>query len=399
MTRPEAQLYAIRPVDGLEARPSELASARTHISRLTLTNFRNYRYLRLDPAPQPVVLTGPNGAGKTNVLEALSFLAPGKGLRRVKLTEPDRRPGQGEVLPWAVAATVMAQSGTISAVGTGRESGADRRTVRIDGATGSQKDLPAILNVVWLTPDLDRLFLEGPSARRRFLDRLVFGFDPEHAGRVAAYEHCLRERARLLAEGSADAGWLDALEDGMARHGVAIAAARAMTTRRLDRAACDGIGPFPSARITMTGELDRWLESGPALAAEDRLRAALAESRVHDAQVGGAAAGAHRADFAARFAADGRPAAECSTGEQKALLLSIILAVAREMTAERGTAPVLLLDEVVAHLDGARRAALYDELIALGTQAWLSGTDDELFQGLRGRAQFFRVLDATLTPR
>ncbi|HEX6977796.1 MAG TPA: DNA replication/repair protein RecF [Alphaproteobacteria bacterium] len=370
------------------------------VTRLTLSDFRCYARLRLDIGREPVVLTGPNGAGKTNLLEALSFLAPGRGLRRAKLAEPDRRAADGTSCgPWAVAAMLETSLGMRS-VGTGREGdGGERRSVRIDGTAAHQKDLSAILSVVWLAPDMDRLFLEGPSARRRFLDRLVFGFDPEHAGRVAAYEHCLRERSRLLAEGSADPAWLDALEDGMARHGIAIAAARATVAARLDRAAAEGIGPFPSAAIALTGDVHDWLAEMPALAAEERLRAALAGARSADAQLGGASAGPHRADLAVRFAAKDRPAAECSTGEQKALLLSIILAVARELIVERGQPPLLLLDEVVAHLDGARRAALFDEIAALGAQAWLTGTDDELFAGLRGRAQFFRVLDATLTPR
>lgn len=370
------------------------------VTRLTLTDFRSYARLRVDIASTPVVLTGPNGAGKTNVLEALSFLAPGKGLRRAKLTEPNRRAGGVDAGQWAVAATVEARS-CAHMIGTGREADAtaERRSVRVNGGTASQKDLSALLSLVWVTPEMDRLFMDGPSARRRFLDRLVFGFDPEHAGRVAAYEHVLRERARLLAEGSTDAAWLDALEDGLARHGIAVAAARAQTVARLDRAAGEGIGPFPAARIAMAGDLDRWLEDMPALAAEDRLRETLRGARAHDAQAGGAIAGPHRADLAVRFVAKDRPAHECSTGEQKALLLSIILGVARELCHERGEPPVLLLDEVVAHLDGARRAALFDELAVLGVQAWLTGTDDELFAGLRGRAQFFRVLDATLTPR
>ncbi len=374
--------------------------ARAAVTRLTLTDFRCYARLRLDVGSAPVVLTGPNGAGKTNLLEALSYLAPGKGLRRARLADPDRHVGSADAGRWAVAATVEGAAGS-SAVGTGREaeSASERRSVRIDGANASQKDLSALLSIVWLTPEMDRLFMEGPSARRRFLDRLVFGFDPEHAGRVAAYEHVMRERARLLADGSNDTAWLDALEDGMARHGVAVAAARAQAVARLDQAAAEGVGPFPAARIAMAGELDQWLGEMPALAVEDRLREALRAGRAHDAQAGGAIAGPHRADLAVRFAAKDRPAAECSTGEQKALLLSIILAVSRELCRERGEPPVLLLDEVVAHLDGARRAALFDELAALGVQAWLTGTDDELFGGLRGRAQFFRVLDATLTLR
>jgi DNA replication and repair protein RecF len=387
---------SVRPndTDSMPVQPRAQAA----VTRLTLTDFRCYARLRVDFGREPVVLTGPNGAGKTNVLEALSFLTPGKGLRRAKLVEPDRHVGAEAAGRWAVAATVESGAGTCT-IGTGRETEGERRSVRIDGAARSQKELSALLSVVWLTPEMDRLFMEGPSARRRFLDRLVFGFDPEHAGRVAAYEHCMRERARLLGEGGGDPAWIDALEDGMARNGIAVAAARAATVARLDRAASEGIGPFPAARLTMAGELDQWLAGQPALAVEDRLRETLKAGRAHDAQAGGAIAGPHRGDLAVRFAPKDRPAAECSTGEQKALLLSIVIAVARELIHERGEPPVLLLDEVVAHLDGARRAALFDELAALGVQAWLTGTDDELFAGLRGRAQFFRVLDATLTPR
>jgi DNA replication and repair protein RecF len=241
--------------------------------------------------------------------------------------------------------------------------------------------------------------MDGSSARRRFVDRLVYGFQPAHAGEVAAYETVLRERARLLAEGNADAAWLDALEDGIARHGVAIAAARANVVRRLHHACADRDGPFPAAHLALTGELDVWLTEMPAVAVEDRVREALRAARGQDAAQGRAACGAHRTDLQVVYAAKDRLARDCSTGEQKALLLSILLAMARELRAERGDTPLLLLDEVVAHLDGARRAALFDEISHLGAQAWLTGTDDELFAGLRGRARFFRVLDATVMPR
>jgi DNA replication and repair protein RecF len=290
-------------------------------------------------------------------------------------------------------------------IGTGREPTegeriSERRAVRIDGHPArGQKDLAQHLALVWLTPDMDRLFQEGSSARRRFLDRLVYGFHPEQAGEIAAYETVMRDRARLLADGAADPTWLDALEDGMARHGVAIAAARATAAKRLDQAAASREGPFPAARLSLTGQIDTWLTEMPAVAVEDRMRATLQAQRAHDATLGGAACGPHRTDLIVHYAAKSRPARECSTGEQKALLLSILLAMARELAAERGEAPILLLDEVVAHLDGARRAALFDEISVLGAQAWLTGTDDELFAGLRGRARFFRVLDATVMAR
>jgi DNA replication and repair protein RecF len=376
------------------------------VVRVSLSNFRCYGDLRLEPGREPVVLTGPNGAGKTNLLEALSFLAPGRGLRRAKLGEVDRRAGALSTGPWAVATVVETPAGPVE-IGTGREgrlaedSGrTEKRIVKIDGnVQRGQVALGAQLAVIWMIPEMDRLFDDGPSPRRRFLDRLVVVFDPEHAGRIAAYEHALSERARLLAEKSGDAAWLDALEDTMARHGIAVAAARGHTAQRLHRAAAQGIGPFPSARIAVTGEVDRWLAEMPALAAEDRLRDRLAASRGADAETGGASAGPHRSDLDVRFAAKDMPARQCSTGEQKALLISMLLAQARELKAERGAPPLLLLDEVVAHLDAARRGALFDEIAALQAQAWLTGTDDELFTGLRGRARFFRVADATVTSR
>ena len=394
--------------------PTDVAGAVTRavsVARLGLTDFRCYRQLRLDPDAAPVVLTGPNGAGKTNLLEAVSFLAPGRGLRRAKLSEVERRPAAGAEAPapWVISAVLETAHGRVH-IGTGRDGGdgdkaSERRVVRIDGRpTRGQKDLAEHVAVIWLTPELDRLFLDGSSARRRFVDRLVYGFHPEHAGEVAAYETVMRERSRLLSDGTTDTAWLDALEDGMARHGVAIAAARAGVVRRLDAAAAARSvpmqgGPFPAARLALAGEVDTQLAEMPAVAAEDRARASLRAARAHDAAHGGAAWGPHRSDLLVRYAAKDCPARDCSTGEQKALLLSITLAVARELAAERGEAPLLLLDEVVAHLDGARRAALFEEISALGAQAWLTGTDDELFAGLRGRAQFFRVLDATVMPR
>lgn len=380
-----------------DAADAAIAARGAAVTRLSLSDFRCYMRLRLDLAARPVVLTGANGAGKTNILEALSLLAPGRGLRRASLGEIDRK-GAGR---WAVNAHVATGRHSV-AIGTGheRDSGSERRAIRIDGANGrSQKDLAALLSVVWLTPEMDRLFMDGPSARRRFLDRLVTGFDADHAGRVAAYEHCVRERARLLAEGKGDGVWFDALEDGMARHGIAVAVARAQTVRRLDHAAAKGIGPFPSARLALSGAVDTWLAEKPALAAEDALRDALARARRDDAASGTTSAGPHRSDLAVRFAVKDMKAGDCSTGEQKALLLSILLAVARELAAERGQAPLLLFDEVVAHLDAARRAALFDEIAALGAQAWLTGTDELLFSGLDGRAQFFHVSDSTVIAR
>ena len=377
---------------------------RLAVTRLVLTDFRCYRQARLAVDARPVVLTGPNGAGKTNLLEAISFLAPGRGLRRARLGEIDRRsaPESTTTAPagaWAVAADVATSRHTVQ-IGTGREataSGGERRVVRIDGAPArSQTVLAEHVNLVWLTPQMDRLFIEGAAPRRRFLDRLVYGFDPEHAPRLAAYEQALRERGTLLREGRIDAAWLGALEESMARHGVAIAAARRDVVARLGRACADGVAGFPSAALAAIGAVEAALTDKPALAVEDELRGRLAAGRRQDAESGGAAIGPHRSDFAVRHAGTGVAAEQCSTGEQKALLIAILLAHARLQAVLRGVAPVMLLDEIVAHLDRERRRALFAELIALGAQAWLTGTDDAFFVELRGAAQFLSVRDATI---
>src|SRR5579883_1375463 len=304
------------------------APALLAVRQLRLTEFRNYRQLRLDCGPSPVVLVGANGAGKTNLLEALSFLAPGRGLRRARLDEGSRRP---EATNWAVAATLDTPEGRL-AVGTGleparTEGGLPRRVVRIDGRPAqSQTALGLHVAVVWLTPQLDRLFLDGPGERRRFLDRLVTNLHPEHAGDVAAYENALRQRSRLLAEGNRDPHWFTALEDTMARHGVAMAANRADTVQRLDSAARLGVGPFPRASLAMAGEIDSWIAAMAALDAEDRLRSQLAADRLRDAEAGTTSVGPHRSDLAVRHLDLDLPAAEGSTGQQKALLVSIALA-------------------------------------------------------------------------
>lgn len=390
------------------------------LRRLSVANFRCYRAAALELDGRPVVLAGPNGAGKTNMLEAISLLTPGRGLRGARLEEMDRRvPGAPEApgndgtpsAPWAVAAAVATPDGPRE-VGTGRDpapearerrenkpEARERRVIKIDGAFARrQQALGEILAVTWLTPRMDGLFRDGPGARRRFLDRLVHGLDPAHAGRVSAYERAMRERARLLRAGRADDAWLGALEEGMARRGIAIAAARRDLVTRLGALSARRVGPFPVAELTLSGDVARWLDEGPALAAEDRLRHALAAARATDAETGGAAAGPHRADLVVRHAARAMPAAACSTGEQKALLVSMVLAHGRLLDLHRGAPPILLLDEVAAHLDAARRDALYGELVALGTQAWLTGTDAGVFAPLGAGAQFFHVADATVRP-
>jgi DNA replication and repair protein RecF len=372
------------------------------VRQLRLSDFRNYRQLRLDCDVTPVVLVGPNGAGKTNLLEALSFLAPGRGLRRARLDEVTRRP---EGTSWAVAATLETPEGRV-AIGTGLdpaqgEGGTPRRVVRIDGQpVASQAALGLHVAAVWLTPQLDRLFLDGASERRRFLDRLVTALHPGHAGDVAAYENALRQRARLLADGRQaghrDPHWFAALEDTMARHGVALAANRADTVQRLDAAARLGVGPFPRAALAMAGEVDGWLQAMAALDAEDRLRAELADSRLRDAEAGTTSKGPHRSDLAVRHLDLDLPADEGSTGQQKALLVSIALAHARLVFMAHGRPPLLLLDEIAAHLDAERRAALFEEVVVLGVQSWMTGTDAELFRPLGARAQVLRVTDGAV---
>jgi DNA replication and repair protein RecF len=370
---------------------------RLGVTRLVLTDFRNYRSARLDLEPGPVVLTGPNGAGKTNLLEAVSFLSPGRGLRNARLSEVDRRGGDGGAdAGWAVAATVSTRRGPV-AIGTGRIAAAERRTVRIDGETArGQAELGERIGLVWLTPQMDRLFVEGPGGRRRLLDRLVLGLDPAHAGRVAAYEHALRERSRLLRDGPADPSWLGALEEIMAEKGVAVAAARSDAVERLDRACAETEGGFPQARLRLDGTVEAWLDEMPALAAEERFKVELAACRGADALTGGAGIGPHRSDLVVIHGGKGVAAESASTGEQKALLISIVLAHARLQTEMRGEPPILLLDEVAAHLDAFRREALFEALAELDGQAWLTGTDPALFAPLRNDAQFLSVSGGTL---
>lgn len=372
------------------------------LRRLDLTNYRNYTRLRLELVPRPVVLVGPNGAGKTNLLEAVSYLSPGRGLRRAPLPSVTRTAAASG--GWVVAAVVETPAGPVQ-LGTGLAGdGASRRAVHVDGAPArGQMALAEHLNIVWLTPEMDRLFQDGAAGRRRFLDRMVYGFDPEHAGRVAAYEQAVRGRARLLRDGIADTVWLTAQEDVIAGKGIAIAAARRDAVARLAAAVRDHdaeFGPslFPRAGLTLEGEVEAWLSEAPALAAEDRFRAALAASRKTDAVAGVTAHGPHRSDLRVRHLDKDQPAELCSTGEQKSLLIAIVLAHARLQMLARGAPPVLLLDEVAAHLDADRRAVLYDRLVQLGAQVWMTGTDAALFSGLEDRAQFFAVDNATISP-
>lgn len=387
------------------------------LARLSLDNFRCYRAADVRVDRRPVVLAGANGAGKTNLLEAISFLAPGRGLRGARLSEIDRRstdagePTAGSAAPsnvgWSVAARVMTPEGPRD-LGTGRVAepaasedaeARERRVIKIDGgAVRGQQALAEVVRMVWVTPRMDSLFRDGPGGRRRFLDRLVTSFDAGHSGRLAAYEQAMRQRARLLKAGGHDEAWLAALEDTMARHGVAIEAARRGFVAALSRACAAAEGPFPRARLALAGEVSERLAEGPALAAEDGMRAQLAAARRRDAETGGAAVGPHRSDLTVSEAETGRPAGSGSTGEQKALLLSIVLSHARLLAAECGAVPLVLLDEVAAHLDPQRRRALFDEVLALGAQAWLTGTEAALFAELDTAAQVFAVDSGRLSP-
>jgi DNA replication and repair protein RecF len=374
---------------------------RSHLTRLTLTDFRSYDRAELAIAGS-VYLFGPNGAGKTNLLEAVSYLSPGRGLRNAAVAEIGRRePGERVGRPWSVAALAAADDGEPVRIGTGVEtSGAARRTVRVEGETVAPGRLLEHLRLVWLTPAQDRLFLEGRTERLRFFDRLVFADTLGHAGVVSAYEKALRERLRLLTDGPADPAWLSALEARLGESGARAAANRARTLLALrEEIEARADRPFPQADLDLTGPAEQAALAGAeeaAIAAE--IAAGMARSRERDAAAGRSLSGPHRTELAVVHRERGRPAAECSTGEQKALILNLILAQgARLSRAKSDPNPILLLDEVAAHLDPSRRGALFDEITALGLQTFLTGTEEALFDGLKGRAQGVRVEAGRLT--
>lgn len=375
--------------------------SRTAILSLRLSHFRSYRHAALGTGGESVALFGPNGAGKTNVLEAASLLVPGRGLRRAATDELIRVP---ERIGWKVTAEVGTGAGSVTIETAAGGPEATRRTVTIDDKQAPQTALGSLVRQVWLTPAMDRLWVEGPGDRRRFLDRMTMGFEPGHAETALAYEKAMRERNRLLKEGRADsrnAAWLGALEGQMARSGARLARARAAALDRLSRAQIEAPdGPkslFPRAELTILGEMEaRFSEvigargdPSDLAAAETEAAAAmtrrLSGGRQRDAAAGRTLDGPHRSDLDAVYAGKGMPARACSTGEQKALLISLCLANARALAAEIGSAPVLLMDEVAAHLDASRRRALYDEIGALGAQAWMTGTAEALFEGLDAR--------------
>lgn len=340
-------------------------SSPTSVARLSLTDFRSYAAVSVAAAPGLVVVTGENGQGKTNLLEAISLLAPGRGLRGVALSEAARSGGGGG---WSVAAVIETAGGSVE-IGTGTLASApERRLLRINGATAPVARLGEWLSVLWLTPAMDRLFSEPASGRRRFLDRLVLALNPGHAREAARYDAAMRARTRLLGEPAPDPVWLAALERAMAEHGAEVTRARRETVAALAAAlAAVPDSAFARAAIALPG------------GDTDDLVAALARNRAADAVAGRATVGPHRADFVVHHAVKQAPASRSSTGEQKALLLGIILAHAELVAARTGTPPLLLLDEVAAHLDARRRGALFDRLAATGAQVWMTGTESELF--------------------
>ncbi len=373
----------------------------SRILSLTLKDFRSYVRAELNVGGRTVYLHGPNGAGKTNLLEAVSFLAPGRGLRGATAAEVGRRqPGEPQGRAWAVSALIEGAQGE-TRIGTGAESPtASRRIVRIDSEPAPSGRMGDHVRPIWLTPQQDRLFLEAAGDRRRFFDRLTFAAEPAHGEAATAYEKAMRERLRLLVDGPADPAWLTALEAQMGRWGARMAAARARTLEAL-QSEIDSRedSPFPQAQLELSGEWETLSAEGlKDVEIEGRLTAALAAARPRDAAAERSLTGPHRGDLLVRHRGKDRPAAECSTGEQKALILNLVLAQAARLSrAESSPNPILLLDEVAAHLDRVRRAALFDEITALGLQAFLTGTDEALFTDLKGRALAVGVDSGGLT--
>ena len=359
-----------------------------HLSTLTLSHFRSHRGARLELDARPVAIYGPNGAGKTNILEAVSLFSPGRGLRRAAAEDMARRP---EALGWKITGTLHAGRNAHE-IETWSDGGAARQ-LRIDGKPGAQVALGRLARMLWLVPSMDRLWIEAADGRRRFLDRMTMSFLPAHAEAVLAYEKAMRERNRLLKDQVRDGHWYTALERQMAETGAEIHANREIALAQVQAAQDGARTAFPAAHLELVqteGEM-------PAQAAD--LLEALREGRFRDLVAGRTLVGPHRSDLYGVYAAKGVPARDCSTGEQKALLVSLILANARALAQGTGAPPILLLDEVAAHLDAVRRAALYDEICALGAQAWMTGTGPELFAELGARAQHVQVTEEGGTSR
>lgn len=378
----------------------------SHLAALRLTRFRSYAGAELALDGRPVVLFGANGAGKTNILEAVSLLSPGRGMRSASVEEIARRGPDGlPEGPWAISVDISTD-GDIFRAGVGQDPGApSRKLIRLHGESAAQGDLAALVRVAWLTPAQDRIFAGPRGERLKFFDRLVLALRPDHGVSATRYEQAMRERSKLLEEGRFDPAWLDGLETEMVERGVALAEARAQLLSHLQTAIDERPeGAFPKADLALAGENSGGLEArllggADIFAVAEDFTIALKDARRRDAAAGRALTGPHRTDFAARHRAKAMPAGDCSTGEQKALLVGLALAHARALSAGRGGAPpLLLLDEAAAHLDRERRAALVEELLALGVQAWLTGTDRELFEAFADRAQHFAVSEGRAEP-
>ncbi|NPD68312.1 DNA replication/repair protein RecF [Lichenicola cladoniae] len=371
----------------------------SRLVRLVLTDFRNYESLAWTVEGRISLITGPNGSGKTNLLEAISLLVPGRGLRGARMAD---LPRHGAV-HWAVAAKLHS-AGEALEIGTGTvpDSQAGRRVFRLDGQpVRNRNEIAQRLSAVWLTPQMDRLFIEGASGRRRFLDRLVLALEPGHAREVAAHDEAMQGRNRLLSSGRADASWIGGLELSMARHAVAAAAARRALVGRLNARAAGREGDpggngFPAARLMLACPIAERLAHEPALAVEDWLRMTLAAARSADARTGGASLGAHKADLLLSDIETGQQASTASTGQQKALLLGVVLAHAALIGSLRGDAPLLLLDEPLVHLDATRRNALFEALAGLSSHVLMTGTDLEPFRPLEGLASPVGALQGRL---
>ena len=395
----------IKPVVALEVDNAN-ASKRSWLSRLKLDHFRNYQQADLAIHAGQLVILGDNGAGKTNLLEAVSLLAPGRGMRRSRTEHLAYRASGFEIacgiadnddadrLDWAVAATLENEDGTVQ-IGTGVPPSAKQgnRIMRLEGVTVSQADLGSRLAVSWLTPQMDGIFLDSPAARRRFIDRLVIAFDPTHIGRMSRYEKALRQRAHLLTEQRGDDSWFSALESILAETAVAVTAARQSLIKALNQEAACGWFGFPGVELLLGGNTENWLSDMPALAVEDQLMLAARTARLNGDL---AMPGPHASEFQALHLASQVPANRASTGQQKAMLIAVILAHARLQDRRLGRVPVMLFDDVAAHLDAKRRSALFDAVQSLGGQCWYSGTDDGQFKELSKTAQFVKILPAKI---
>ena len=358
---------------------------------LSLQDFRNYADCRVMIESRNVLLLGENGAGKTNLMEAISLLAPGRGLRRARAEHLPRQGSGGD--QWAVAADLcMADEQVRIGTGVPADSDSGRRIMRRDGETVPQAEIGRLLSVSWLTPRMDGIFIDSPGARRRFLDRLVIAFDAAHIGRTNRYDKLLRERTALLAEGRSDETWFGAIEASLAESAIAVTAARQALIADLNAEAAQGWFDFPGVRLALDGTVETWLAEGSALQAEDRF---VAVARARRMAGDSALAGPHTSDMTALNSQTDMPAHLASTGQQKALLIAVVLAHARLQARRLGRPPLLLLDDVVAHLDVARREALFAAVGAIGAQTWFSGTDQNDFEGLEAQSLSISAADGT----